>query len=49
MSRSASAAPLSPATVEKRANISVCLPTSEKILADVLRNVIRNCKRSERP
>ena len=33
MSRSASAAPRSPATVEKRANISVCLPTSEKILA----------------
>ncbi len=33
MSRSASAAPRSPATVEKRANISVCLPISENILA----------------
>src|SRR5690606_37551504 len=33
MSRSASAAPRSPATVEKRANISVCLPASEKIAA----------------
>src|ERR1700692_3897030 len=31
MSRSASAAPRSPATVEKRANISVSLPTPEKI------------------
>ncbi|SCU55190.1 Uncharacterised protein [Staphylococcus aureus] len=35
MSRSASAAPRSPATVEKRANISVCLPISENILAFV--------------
>ena len=33
MSRSASAAPRSPATVEKRANIGVFLPISEKILA----------------
>ena len=33
MSRSASAAPRSPATVEKRANSSVFLPTSEKIFA----------------
>src|SRR5260370_32980354 len=33
MSLSASAAPRSPATVEKRANISVCLRTSEKICA----------------
>jgi hypothetical protein len=33
MSRSASAAPRSPATVEKRANIGVCLPIWEKILA----------------
>src|ERR1700743_600612 len=33
MSRSASAAPRSPATVEKRANIGVALPISEKILA----------------
>src|SRR5690606_38754545 len=33
ISRSASAAPRSPATVEKRANISVCFPTSPKILA----------------
>src|SRR5690625_2893522 len=33
MSRSASAAPRSPATVENRANISVCLPIWEKILA----------------
>jgi len=30
MSRSASAAPLSPATVENRANIGVCLPIFEK-------------------
>ena len=35
MSRSASAAPRSPATVEKRANIGVCLPISEKIFAFV--------------
>ena len=35
MSRSASAAPRSPATVVKRANISVFLPTSLKILARV--------------
>src|SRR5690606_1994994 len=35
MSRSASAAPRSPATVVKRANISVCLPTLEKIAARV--------------
>ena len=35
MSRSASAAPRSPATVLKRANISVFLPTSLKILARV--------------
>ena len=33
MSRSASAAPRSPATVEKRTKRSVFLPTSEKILA----------------
>jgi hypothetical protein len=33
MSRSASAAPRSPATVEKRANRSVFLPTWEKIFA----------------
>jgi hypothetical protein len=33
MSRSASAAPRSPATVENRMNRSVFLPTSEKILA----------------
>src|SRR5215472_2015261 len=37
MSRSASAAPRSPATVEKRANIGVCLPISEKIFAFVKR------------
>ena len=37
MSRSASAAPRSPATVVKRANISVFLPTSLKILARVYR------------
>src|SRR3546814_2827198 len=35
MSRSASAAPRSPATVVKRANISVFLPTFEKIAARV--------------
>src|SRR5690625_1271277 len=35
MSRSASAAPRSPATVLKRANISVFLPTSLKMLARV--------------
>src|SRR5664280_218341 len=35
MSRSASAAPRSPATVEKRANMSVFLPTEEKMLAFV--------------
>src|ERR1700712_2382577 len=35
MSRSASAAPRSPATVEKRANISVFLPIAEKIAARV--------------
>ena len=35
MSRSASAAPRSPATVEKRTNNGVCLPTSEKIFAFV--------------
>ncbi|CFN63548.1 Uncharacterised protein [Bordetella pertussis] len=34
-SRSASAAPRSPATVEKRRNNGVCLPTSAKILARV--------------
>ena len=33
MSRSASAAPRSPATVEKRTNSSVSLPTSEKMAA----------------
>ena len=33
MSRSASAAPRSPATVEKRKKQSVFLPTVEKILA----------------
>src|SRR5699024_12400326 len=33
LSRSVSAAPRSPAAVEQRANISVCLPTSEKIFA----------------
>src|SRR6266851_1872603 len=37
MSRSASAAPRSPATVEKRANIGVFLPISAKILALVKR------------
>src|ERR1700741_5024970 len=37
MSRSASAAPRSPATTEKRANIGVCLPISEKIFAFVKR------------
>src|ERR1700731_1599983 len=37
ISRSASAAPRSPATVEKRANIGVCLPISEKIFAFVKR------------
>ena len=35
MSRSASAAPRSPATVEKRTNRSVFLPTSEKTFAFV--------------
>src|SRR3546814_16835488 len=35
MSRSASAAPRSPATVVKRANISVFFPTFEKIAARV--------------
>jgi len=35
MSRSASAAPRSPATVENRTTISVFLPTSAKTLADV--------------
>ncbi|KAL7699147.1 hypothetical protein N2W54_004099 [Lotmaria passim] len=33
MSRSRSGAPFSPATVEKRTNMSVFLPTSEKIFA----------------
>ena len=43
MSRSASAAPRSPATVEKRANIGVCLPISEKIFALVKRvDVVRD-------
>src|SRR5260370_4587898 len=37
MSRSASAAPRSPATVEKRANIGVCLPIALKIFALVKR------------
>ena len=37
MSRSASAAPRSPATVEKRANIGVRLPTSLNIFARVKR------------
>ncbi len=37
MSRSASAAPRSPATVVKRANSSVFLPTWEKIFARVYR------------
>src|ERR1700730_12152377 len=37
MSRSASAAPRSPATVEKRANIDVCLPIALKIFARVKR------------
>ena len=37
MSRSASAAPRSPATVVKRANISVFLPTALKIFARVYR------------
>jgi hypothetical protein len=37
MSRSASAAPRSPATTEKRANMGVCLPISEKIFAFVKR------------
>src|SRR3954468_2904398 len=37
MSRSASAAPRSPATVEKRANMGVCLPTALKIFALVKR------------
>ncbi len=35
MSRSASAAPRSPATVEKRTKHSVCLPTEAKIEARV--------------
>ena len=35
ISRSASAAPRSPATVEKRTNKSVCLPTSENTFAFV--------------
>src|SRR5215469_8622712 len=37
MSRSASAAPRSPATVEMRANIGVCLPIALKIFALVKR------------
>src|SRR5439155_9270568 len=37
MSRSASAAPRSPATVEKRTNIDVCLPIALKIFALVKR------------
>src|SRR5690349_15297877 len=37
MSRSASAAPRSPATVEKRTNIGVCLPIALKIFALVKR------------
>ena len=37
ISRSASAAPRSPATVEKRMNNSVCFPISEKIAALVYR------------
>src|SRR5712671_710277 len=41
MSRSASAAPRSPATVEKRANIGVCWPISEKIFALV--NRVMSC------
>jgi hypothetical protein len=35
MSRSAPAAPRSPATVEKRANMDVCIPAFEKIAAVV--------------
>src|SRR5438270_3827309 len=41
MSRSASAAPRSPATVEKRANIGVCLPIALKIFALV--NRVMSC------
>ena len=37
MSRTASAAPRSPATTENRANVSVCLPISENIAALVSR------------
>src|SRR6202521_4864769 len=41
ISRSASAAPRSPATVEKRANMGVCFPTFEKIAA--LAHFVMSC------